>query len=305
MGLFDKFKAGLQNTHDKLVHEMKRIVSRSPRLTGDSLDELQAALIAADFGAAMTEEIITAVRRSFETQGGSGLDVFAVASQVVAASLSSIAGGLHRDAGGPTVVSIVGVNGSGKTTTGAKLAHLVQSRGETALLAACDTFRAAAIEQIKLWGQRLNVPVIAGAYGADPSAVAHDAVTAAISRRIDYLFVDTAGRLHTKHNLMQELQKLHRVMGKQLPGAPHETLLVLDATTGMNALNQAREFNKTAPLTGLVITKLDGTSKGGMVIAIQKELKLPVKFVGLGEQADDLQPFDASQFAEALFTQAL
>src|SRR6202012_4180991 len=174
-------------------------------------------------------------------------------------------------------------------------------RGQTAVLAACDTFRAAAIEQLKLWGQRLNVPVIAGADKADPAAVAHDAITASNARKADYLFIDTAGRLHTKHNLMQELQKLHRVIGKQLPGAPHEVLLVLDATTGMKALNQAREFNKAVPLTGLVVTKLDGTSKGGMVVAIQKELGLPVKFVGLGEHADDLQPFDAKQFAQALF----
>ena len=163
-------------------------------------------------------------------------------------------------------------------------------------------FRAAAVEQIKIWGTRLNVPVIAGAYGADPAAIAHDAVVAAQSRHADYLFIDTAGRLHTKQNLMQELQKVHRVMGRQAPGAPHEMLLVLDATTGMNALNQAREFNKAVGLTGLVVTKLDGTSKGGIVVAIQQELGLPVKFVGLGEQPDDLQPFDAKQFAEALMS---
>jgi fused signal recognition particle receptor len=200
------------------------------------------------------------------------------------------------------VVSIVGVNGTGKTTTAAKLAYQLQAQGQKAMLAACDTFRAAAIEQLKLWGQRLQTPVIAGAYGADPSSVAHDAVTAALARQADYLLVDTAGRLHTKHNLMKELQKLHRVMGKQLPGAPHETLLVLDATTGMNALNQAREFNKAVPLTGLIVTKLDGTSKGGMVVAIQKELKLPIKFIGVGEQPDDLQPFDPKDFASALFS---
>jgi fused signal recognition particle receptor len=229
--------------------------------------------------------------------------VFAVARREVENSLASNRAGLCRGPAGLTVVSIVGVNGTGKTTTAAKLAHLVQSRGETALLAACDTFRAAAIEQIKLWGQRLKVPVVAGAYGADAASVAHDAVAAAQARKVDYLFVDTAGRLHTKHNLMQELQKLHRVIGKQLPGAPHEVLLVLDATTGMNALNQAREFNKAVPLSGLIVTKLDGTSKGGMVVAIQKELGLPIKFIGLGEQADDLQPFDAKQFAEALFAE--
>src|SRR5208282_1374805 len=189
-------------------------------------------------------QIITAVKQTYETQGSAGRDVFAVARREVENSLASNQAGLRRAPDGLTVVSIVGVNGTGKTTTAAKLAHLVQSRGETALLAACDTFRAAAIEQIKLWGQRLKVSVVAGAYGADAASVAHDAVTAAQARQAHYLFVDTAGRLHTKHNLMQELQKLHRVMGRQLPGAPHEVLLVLDATTGMNSLNQAREFNK-------------------------------------------------------------
>jgi fused signal recognition particle receptor len=303
MGLFAKFKAGLQKTHSKLAHEIKRIVTRSPKLDAASLEELEAALIGADLGMDMTTQIMGAVKKSYETQGGGGLDVFAVAKHEVAQSLSSNQPELCRAPGGLTVVSIVGVNGTGKTTTAAKLAHLVQSRGESALLAACDTFRAAAIEQIKLWGQRLKVEVIAGAYGADAASVAHDAVAAAQARKTHYLFIDTAGRLHTKHNLMQELQKLHRVMGKQLPGAPHEVLLVLDATTGMNALNQAREFNKAVPLSGLIVTKLDGTSKGGMVVAIQKELGLPIKFIGLGEQADDLQPFDAKQFAGALFAE--
>jgi fused signal recognition particle receptor len=301
MGLFDQFKAGLQKTQHKLVHEIKRIVTLSPKLTRDSLDELEAALIAADFGLSTASEIVEAVRQEYETQGHTGLDVVSVAMRKVETTLAAIPCALHKEPRGPTVVSLVGVNGTGKTTTAAKLAWLVQTRGETAQLAACDTFRAAAIEQLKLWGQRLRVPVIAGNYGADPSAIAHDAVSAALARKIDYVFVDTAGRLHTKHNLMQELQKLHRVMGRQLPGAPHETLLVLDATTGMNALNQAREFHKAVPLTGLVVTKLDGTSKGGMIVAIQKELKLPVKFVGTGEQPEALQPFDAAAFAAALF----
>ena len=301
MGLFSKFKTGLQKSHSKLAHEIKRIVTRSPKLNAASLEELEAALIAADLGMAMTGQIIAAVKKAYETQGSSGLDVFAIAAREVEGGLSANQAGLRKAPSGVTVVSIVGVNGTGKTTTAAKLAHMVQSRGQTALLAACDTFRAAAIEQIKLWGQRVKVEVIAGTYGADAAAVAHDAVTAAQARRADYLFVDTAGRLHTKHNLMQELQKLHRVMGKQLPGAPHEVLLVLDGSTGMNALNQVREFNKAVPLTGLIMTKLDGTSKGGMVVAIQKELGLPIKFIGLGEQPDDLQPFDAKQFAQALF----
>jgi len=302
MGLFQKFKEGLLKTHSKLAHEIKRIVTASPRLTEGGIDELEAALIAADLGLAMTAQIVASVKHSFETQGRAGLDVFAIARAEVEKSLASnSSAGLKRQAGGLTVVSLIGVNGTGKTTTAAKLAHLMQGRGQTAVLAACDTFRAAAVEQLKIWGQRLGVPVIAGASGADPAAVAHDGIAAAQARGADYLFIDTAGRLHTKHNLMQELQKVHRVMHKQLPGAPHETLLVLEATTGMNALTQAREFTKAVALTGLVITKLDGTSKGGMVVAIQRELGLPVKFIGLGEKPDDLQPFDAKQFAEALF----
>lgn len=303
MGLFQKFKAGLQKTQVRLVHEIRRIVSGSPQLTAGTLEELEAALLGADLGVAVTGQIVMAVRKAYETQGGSGPDVFAIAAAEVVRILSKVETALRRAPAPPTVVSVVGVNGTGKTTTCAKLAHYVRLQGQTSVLAACDTFRAAAIEQLELWGRRLDVPVVAGAYHADPAAVAHDAVTAALARQADYLFIDTAGRLHTKSNLMKELQKVHRVIDKKLAGAPHEVLLVLDATTGGNALTQAREFHKAVPLTGLVVTKLDGTSKGGMVVAIQKELGLPVKFVGLGEQPDDLQPFDARQFAEALFTE--
>jgi len=301
MGLFAKIKAGLQKTAAKLGHEIKRIVTGSPKLTGKTLEELEHALLAADLGMAMTQQILSAVKQAYESQGSDGLDVFAIATQEVERSLSATNATLLHQPGALTVVSVVGVNGTGKTTTSAKLAHLLQGQGKPVVLAACDTFRAAAIEQLKLWGTRLKVEVVAGAYHADPAAVAHDAITAATARGASYLLVDTAGRLHTKSNLMKELQKVHRVMGKQLPGAPHEVLLVLDATTGMNALQQAREFHKAVTLTGLVITKLDGTSKGGMVVAIQKELGLPIKFIGVGEQADDLQPFDAKQFAAALF----
>ena len=301
MGLFDRFKAGLKKTQDKLVHEIKRIVTLSPRLTADSIEELEHALLGADLGTAMTAQIIEAARKAFESQGRSGLDFIAVAEREVEKSLAGNQPELRRAATGLTVISIVGVNGTGKTTTSAKLAHWLKGQHKTVLMGACDTFRAAAIEQLKLWGERLEVEVVAGANNADPAAVAHDAIVAAQARNADYLLIDTAGRLHTKHNLMQELQKVHRVIDKKLPGAPHEVLLVLDGSTGMNALNQAREFHKLVPLTGLVITKLDGTSKGGMVVAIQKELRLPIKFVGLGEQPDDLQPFDAKQFAEALF----
>ena len=303
MGLFDKFKAGLQRTQAKLSQEIHRIVSRSPKLDDDTLEEIEHTLISADLGLPMTQRILVGVKDSYESQGKDGLDVLAVARREVVSTFNRGTSDLHRQPEGLTVVSLVGVNGTGKTTTAAKLAHRVQASGDGAMLAACDTFRAAAVEQLKEWGGRLEVPVIAGNYGADPAAVGHDALSAAQARKADYLFIDTAGRLHTKSNLMQELEKLHRVIGRQAEGAPHEVLLVLDASTGMNALTQAREFNKTVSLTGLVITKLDGTSKGGMVVAIHQELDLPIKFIGLGEQPDDLQPFDAAQFAKALFAE--
>lgn len=301
MGLFQKFRDGLQKSHDRLAHEIKRIVTRSPKLTPESLEELEVTLLGADLGMQMTTEILATIKKSFETQGSGGMDFFSLARQEVEKSLRTEQTALRKASSGVTVISLVGVNGSGKTTTAAKLAARLQQQGHSVVLAACDTFRAAAIEQLKLWGERVKTPVIAGNYGADAASVAHDALTAAVSRKASYLVVDTAGRLHTKTNLMKELEKLHRVLGKQLPEAPHETLLVLDGSTGMNALNQAREFNKAVPLTGLVVTKLDGTSKGGMVIAIQKELNLPVKFVGFGETAEDLLPFDPAAFAAALF----
>ncbi|MDB6056105.1 MAG: Signal recognition particle receptor FtsY [Verrucomicrobiales bacterium] len=302
MGIFDKFRQGLQKTHDRLTHEIKRIVTRSPRLDAASIEELEAVLIGADLGVAMTQQIIVAAKKNFELQGKEKVDFLTVATREVASVFKNGESGLKYNATGLTVVSMVGVNGTGKTTTCAKLAAYYKQKGNGVVLAACDTFRAAAIDQLKIWGTRLDVPVVAGADRSDPSSVAHDAVTAALARDARYLFVDTAGRLHTKSNLMQELQKLHRVIGKKLPGAPHEVLLVLDASTGMNALNQAREFHKSVPLTGLVVSKLDGTSKGGMVVAIQKELGIPIRFIGLGEQPEDLQPFDAGEYAAALFT---
>lgn len=301
MGFFDKLKSAITKTTSVLAHEIQRIVTRSPRMTGTSVEELEAALLAADLGLPMAQQIGSAVRAAYESQGRSGFDVFEIAAREVEKSLSSADSALVRRPEGLTVVSLVGVNGTGKTTTSAKLAHLIRGQGHGAVLAACDTFRAAAVEQLKLWGARLDVPVIAGAPNADPAAVAHDAITAAQARGAQYLFVDTAGRLHTKQNLMQELAKVHRVMDKKLPGAPHEVLLVLDGSSGQNAINQAREFNRICRLTGLVITKLDGTSKGGVVVAIQRELGIPVKFIGVGEQPDDLQPFVAKDFANALF----
>ncbi len=304
MGLFSKFFSGLQKTQSKLSGELKRVVSRSPKFTEDDVEELEAVLLASDMGYAVTEQIVDAVREQYQSSGGQAGDVLQVAQSVVETSLGSgddeqtkrLA---KRD--DLTVVSLVGVNGAGKTTTAAKLANRVKTEGANPMLAACDTFRAAAIEQLNLWGNRLDIPVVSSEYGADPASVAHDAVNSALSKGSDYLFIDTAGRLHTKHNLMRELEKLHRVISTKSEGAPHETLLVVDASVGSNALSQAREFNKSVPLTGFVITKLDGTSKGGMVVAIQNELDLPVKFIGLGEQADDLQPFSPTEYARALF----
>jgi fused signal recognition particle receptor len=289
MSLFQKFRDGLKKTSAKLAAEIKRITTR---LDPESLDELEAALIAADLGVGTATAIVERVR----TAGNK--DVLAVARAEIEAHLNTAP--LAQSAP-PTVILLAGVNGTGKTTSTAKLAHLLKSQGKTVLLAACDTFRAAAIEQLKIWGERTGCDVIAGQYGADSAATAFDALQAAVNRKVDYLIVDTAGRLHTKKNLMEEMKKMHRSLQKVVPAAPHETLLVLDATTGSNALVQAREFHQALGVTGLIVTKLDGTAKGGIVVAIARELKIPVKFIGLGEQLDDLQPFDPKQFSEALF----
>jgi len=303
MGLFQRFKEGLKKTQEKITHEIKRIFTGSPKLTLQSIEELEEVLLGSDFGLTMTNQIIAAVRNGYESQGHSGSTVIEIAKRELIASFSQTDIGLKTASRElPVVISLVGVNGVGKTTTAAKLAYKMKNDGHPSMLAACDTFRAAAIEQIKLWGTRLEVPVISGNYGADPAAIAHDAIVSAQASGIHYLFVDTAGRLHTRNNLMQELEKVYRVMNKKMSGSPHESLLVLDATTGMNALNQAKEFNKAVKLSGLVITKLDGTSRGGMVVAIQKELGIPVKFIGLGEQPEDLQVFDPQQYADAIFS---
>ncbi len=301
MGLFSKFFSGLQKTQNNLSSELKRIISRSPKLTDDDVEDLEAVLLSSDMGFTVTEQIIEAVRKEYESSSGQTGNILEIAKSIVEKNLSHTDNNLIKNDNALTVISLVGVNGAGKTTTAGKLAHYLKDSGRRPMLAACDTFRAAAIEQLNLWGSRLDIPVISSEYGADPASVAHDAVNSSLSKEVDYLLIDTAGRLHTKHNLMRELEKLHRVISTKCEGAPHETLLVVDASIGSNALTQAREFNKSVPLTGLVISKLDGTSKGGMVVAIQNELKLPVKFVGLGEQPEDLQKFEPSEYARALF----
>jgi fused signal recognition particle receptor len=317
MNLFQKFRDGLGKTSAKLASEIKRIVTRAPQLDDDAFDDLEEVLIGADIGVATATRIVEQVKESSRESGN--VDVFAIARAEIERELAGVvapvpgrtgtlpAAGtaatttLTRATTPPTVILLAGVNGTGKTTSAAKLAHWLKGQGNTVLLAACDTFRAAAIEQLKIWGERVGCDVIAGQYGADSAAIAFDALDAAMKCGVDYLLIDTAGRLHTKKNLMEEMKKMHRSLQKRLPTAPHEVLLVLDATTGSNALAQAREFHEALGVTGLVVTKLDGTAKGGIVVAIAHELRIPVKFIGLGEQVDDLQPFDAKQYAEAMF----
>jgi fused signal recognition particle receptor len=300
--LFQRFRDGLRKTSTKLATEIKLIVTRSPRLDAEALEELEAVLISTDIGIDTAIKIVELTKEAAKQSGD--VDVFAVAKSEIERELGVATPQLARAAKPPTVVLLAGVNGTGKTTSTAKLAHWLKEQGNTVLLAACDTFRAAAIEQLKIWGERVGCDVIAGQYGADSSAVAFDALQAGINRKVDYVLIDTAGRLHTKKNLMEEMKKMQRSLKKVLPSAPHEVLLVLDATTGTNALVQAREFHQALGVTGLVVTKLDGTAKGGIVVAIARELKIPVKFIGLGEQVDDLQPFDPKQFAEALFVES-
>ena len=299
MGLFQKFRDGLRKTQEKLSSEIKRIVTRAPKLDAESLEELEAALISTDVGIDTAVKIVELTKEAARQSGQ--VDVFAIARAEIERELGVASSGLAKAAQPPTVILLVGVNGTGKTTSAAKLAHLLKEQRNTVLLAACDTFRAAAIEQLKIWGQRVGCDVIAGQYGADSAAIAYDALEAAINRRVDYLLIDTAGRLHTKKHLMEEMKKMHRSLRKKVPTAPHEVLLVLDSTTGTNALNQAREFHQALGVTGLIVTKLDGTAKGGIVVAIARDLKIPVKFIGLGEQVDDLQPFEPKQFSDALF----
>ncbi len=299
--LFQRLKRGLAKTTKNFTHEFKRILSGSPKLDADTLEELEALMIQADLGNATTQEILTTIQKNYESQGKLGPDAFEVTRKYLIDILESYDSNFPLQEDGLTIISLVGVNGTGKTTTAARLAHMYKNSGKKPFFAACDTFRAAAIDQLKEWSQRLDVPIVAGEYGADPAAVAHDAITSAKKQGADVLLIDTAGRLHTKTNLMRELEKVYRVIDKQVPGAPHHSVLVLDATTGMNALVQAREFHKSVELNGLVITKLDGTSRGGMVVAIQKELGIPVKFIGVGEQPEDLQAFSSESFVDALF----
>ena len=301
--LFNKFKAGLAKTRAHLAGTLKQLMTIGRKIDDDLLDELEEALILSDIGVEASRQLLDDLREKYrdrviETQD----EVINFLKTDLEDSLTTEHRDLRMAAAPPTVILVAGVNGVGKTTTIAKLAKMLKGQGQSVMLAACDTFRAAATDQLAIWSDRVGVEIVRHQPGGDPGAVAYDAVDAALARGTDVLIVDTAGRLHTQDNLMRELDKIVRVIQKKIPEAPHEVLLVLDATTGQNAISQATTFKQAVPLTGLVLAKLDGTAKGGIVIAIKKQIDVPVKFVGTGEQLDDLAPFDADSFIEALFS---
>lgn len=297
-----KFKEGLSKTRDSFVHKMEDLLRLSKKIDEDFYEELEEILISSDLGINTVMEFMEELREEVKTKRiTEATDLQPILINRMKSILSEQDTSINFQQDSMTVIVIVGVNGVGKTTTIGKLAHKFKQQNLKVVLAAGDTFRAAAIDQLKIWGNRSGVDVIAQQEGSDPAAVMYDAIHAARARKADVLICDTAGRLHNKTNLMNELNKVYRIIGKEVPGAPHEVLLVLDATTGQNALQQAKTFGESAGVTGIVLTKLDGTAKGGIVIAINKELKIPVKLVGLGEKVEDLQEFDRDQFIDALF----
>lgn len=298
MAFFDRLKAGLSKTRNGLVHRASSLFS-SP-INEATLEELEEILILSDVGPACAGDIVSSIRS--RQSRGSVNDLRTALKQEILKRVTGETGLLRVDT--PFVIMVVGVNGVGKTTSIGKLARKYHDEGLQVTLAAGDTFRAAAIEQLEIWAQRTQAQFVKHQHGADPAAVAYDAVMSAQARKSDVVIVDTAGRLHTKSNLMEELKKIHRVLGKAMPHAPHEVLLVLDATTGQNGLQQAKVFHQAIGLTGIVLTKLDGSAKGGIVLAIREELKLPVKLVGVGEGMDDLQDFVPEDFVEALFQES-
>ncbi|MGB0259216.1 MAG: signal recognition particle-docking protein FtsY [Coraliomargarita sp.] len=299
--LFKKFKEGLKKQTPTFHKAFDKVLSGA-KLDQDALDELEEALYTADFGVETVEEIIDEIKAAYKADKEiRGEDAAKIGATVLARVLEGAEGRVNVGEHKPEVIALIGVNGAGKTTTSAKLGHMYQNDGYSILLGACDTFRAAANEQIKHWAERLNIDIVSSQHGADSAAVAYDAYEAAVSRGRDIVILDTAGRLHTKNNLMKELEKFQRVIKKQDETAPHHSWLVVDGSLGSNSIEQARVFNQSFPLTGLIITKLDGTSRGGALVGIYRELKLPIYFVGLGEQPDDLQPFSAQNYANAIF----
>jgi fused signal recognition particle receptor len=298
--IYAKIKAGLAKTRDVFsgIASLFRLRGRVDR---DFLAELEKRLYLADVGNAAVAEIVERVRQAYLDKEVNE-DVVGFVKSLLREQLTTEGTGLNYAASGPTVLLVAGVNGSGKTTSIAKLARQLQEEEKKkVVVAACDTFRAAAVEQLTIWTQRIGCEIVKNQQGSDPAAVAHDACERAKARNFDVLIVDTAGRLHTQTHLMRELEKIHRVVSRQIPGAPHEVLLVLDGTNGQNAIAQAEAFKKTVQCTGIILTKLDGTAKGGAIFAIKKRLGLPVKFIGVGEKLEDLQPFEPDAYVDALF----
>ncbi len=300
--LLDRLKAGIEKTRAGLVDRVEDLLAGRKEIDADLLEELEYTLITADIGPRTASEILERIRERVDRKMVSDAGEL---KNLIREHLLEVLEATDRPMPHvdepPAVVMVVGVNGSGKTTTIGKLASRYKSEGRSVLLCAADTFRAAAIEQLEVWGQRTSTDVIRQKPGADPSAVLFDALQSAKARKVDYVVVDTAGRLHTKENLMAELEKMRRTATRVVPGSPHEVLLVLDATTGQNGLEQARKFTETSGVTGIVLTKLDGTAKGGVVVSIARELNLPIRYVGVGEKIDDLLPFEPEEFIESLF----
>jgi fused signal recognition particle receptor len=299
--IFGKIKAGLAKTRN-VFSGVATLFRLKGRVDKSFLDELEKRLYLADVGTATTNEIVDRVRQAFLDKEITG-DVEAFVKQQLRAQLTAENTGLNWNPSGPTVLMVAGVNGSGKTTSIAKLARKLQQDGKKVMVAACDTFRAAAVEQLTIWSERLGCDIVKGQQGSDPASVAHDACEKAKARQFDVLIVDTAGRLHTQGHLMRELDKIRRVVSNRIEGAPQEVLLVLDATTGQNAVAQAEQFKKTVACTGIILSKLDGTAKGGAIFTIKNKLGLPVKFIGVGEQLEDLEPFEPDTYVEALFAE--
>jgi fused signal recognition particle receptor len=303
-GLLERLKSGIQKTRAGLVERVEDLIQGKKEIDADLLEELEYTLITADIGVRTATEILERIRQRVDRKlVGDPAELRGLIREHLLEVLQSVERPLPTVTTPPAVVMVVGVNGAGKTTTIGKLANRFKQEGRSVLLCAADTFRAAAIDQLEVWGQRNGVDVIRQQHGADPSAVVFDALQAAQARKLDYVIVDTAGRLHTKENLMAELEKMRRTAKRVIPDAPHEVLLVLDGTTGQNGLEQAKKFTETSGVTGIVLTKLDGTAKGGVLVAIARELSLPVRYIGVGEKIDDLLPFDAEQFVDSLFAE--
>jgi fused signal recognition particle receptor len=304
MGLFDRLKSALGKTRDKVVGGFKSVLPIGHRIDEVLLERVHDTMLQDDFGPAMAVSLVESVRAAWKMgEIAESQDIVPYLKRHIVAKWPPDVRALAQASSGPTVILVAGINGSGKTTSVAKLANHLKKQGRKVIVAACDTFRAAAILQLTEWSQRCGVDIVKHDQGADPGAVAYDACEAAVARKADILLVDTAGRLHTQDHLMRELSKIQRVVEKKIPGAPHEVLLVLDATIGQNAVNQARSFSEHVKVTGIILAKLDGSAKGGIVVGIRDQLSVPVKFVGIGERLDDIEPFDPETFVEALFAE--